>query len=159
MEEIEISSPPFKIVAQMIHLMMPCTTNFTKETLFGRLEATEFDLKQLEELDKVETTFSALIFRPSLVRNTSAQGDFANSSKTIEEKVKGVALLVEREKDGKNIFKVGHVMNMVIMHLSVLKEKGSIREDSDLEDLETYYMQKKKKKNLIKKKVKMNWDS
>ena len=43
-------------------------------------------------------------------------------------------------------------MNMVIMHLSVLKEKGSIREDLDLEDLEIacMLMKKKKKKNLIK---------
>ena len=53
---------------------------------------------------------------------------------------------------------VGHVMNMVIMHLSVLKEKESIREDSNLEDLEIVYMlmKKKRKKNLIKTKVKMN---
>ena len=33
------------------------------------------------------------------------QGDIASSSKTVEEKIKGVALLVEREKDGKNILK------------------------------------------------------
>ena len=39
-------TPPFKTVAQMIHLMIPYTTNFTKETLLGRLEAAEFDLKQ-----------------------------------------------------------------------------------------------------------------
>ena len=38
-------TPPFKSVAQMIQLMMPCTTNFTKETFFGRLEAVEFYLK------------------------------------------------------------------------------------------------------------------
>ena len=52
----------------------------------------------------------------------------------------------------------GHVMNMVIMHLSVLKEKESIRKDSNLEDLEIVYilMKKKRKKNLIKTKVKMN---
>ena len=57
---------------------------------------------------------------------------------------------------------VGHVMNMVIVHLSFLKEKGSIREDLDLEDLEIadMLMKKKKKKNhLIKVEVKMNWDS
>ena len=53
---------------------------------------------------------------------------------------------------------VGHVMNMVIMHLSVLKEKGSISEDSNLEEIEIVYMlmKKKRKKNLIKEKVKMN---
>ena len=41
---------------------------------------------------------------------------------------------------------------MVIMHLSVLKEKGSVREYLDLEDLDNSYMlmKKKKKKNLIK---------
>ena len=56
---------------------------------------------------------------------------------------------------------VGHVMNMVIMHLSVLREKTSLNEDSDLEDLEIAYMlmKKKKRRNLIKEKVKMNWDS
>lgn len=52
----------------------------------------------------------------------------------------------------------GHVMNIVITHLSVLKEKEILREDSNLEDLEIVYMlmKKKKKKNLIKTKVKMN---
>ena len=39
-------TPTFKIVTQMIQLMIPCTINFTKETLLGRLEATKFDLKQ-----------------------------------------------------------------------------------------------------------------
>ena len=55
-------------------------------------------------------------------------------------------------------FNVGHVMSMVIIHLSVLKEKESIREDSNLEDLEIVYMlmKKKRKKNMIKTKVKMN---
>ena len=42
---LKILTSPFKIVAQMIQLMIPCTTNFTKETLLGRLEAAEFDLK------------------------------------------------------------------------------------------------------------------
>ena len=36
---------PFKIVAHIIQLMILCTTNFTKETLIGRLEVVEFDLK------------------------------------------------------------------------------------------------------------------
>ena len=84
--------------------MIPCTKNFTKETLLGRLEAAEFDLKQSGELAKV--TFSALNFRPGLARSTSAQGNVASSSKTIEEKInEGVALLLEREVDGKKIFK------------------------------------------------------
>ena len=85
--------------------MILCTKNFTKETLPCRLEAPEFDLKQSGELSKVETTFSALSVRPSLARNTSAQGNFSSDSKAIEEKInEGVALLVEREKDGKKIF-------------------------------------------------------
>ena len=36
---------PFKTIAQMFQLMIPCTTNFTKETFLGRFEAIEFDLK------------------------------------------------------------------------------------------------------------------
>ena len=86
--------------------MISCTTNFTKETLLGRLEAAKFDLKQSGELAKVETTFSALSVKPGLAKSTIAQEDIASSSKTIEEKIKGVvALLVKREKDGKNICK------------------------------------------------------
>ena len=50
-------------------------------------------------------------------------------------------------------------MNMVIMHLSVPKEKEIIREDSNIEDVDIVYMLMKKKKNLIIKKVKMNYDS
>ena len=50
-----------------------------------------------------------------------------------------------------------NVMNMVIMHLSVLKEKGSIREDLDLEDREiAFTLMRKKKNNITKEKVKMN---
>lgn len=79
--------------------MLPCTTNFTKETFLGRLEAKEFDLKQSGELEKVETKFSALIIKPGLAKNTEAQGDIASSNKSIEEKIQeGVALLVEGEK-------------------------------------------------------------
>ena len=86
--------------------MIPCTENFTKKTLLGRLEVVEFDLKQSGELAKVEKTFSALSVKPNLARNTNAQGSIASSSKSIEEKIKeGVALLVERGKYGKNIFK------------------------------------------------------
>ena len=53
---------------------------------------------------------------------------------------------------------VEHVMSMVIMHLSVLKEKESLREGSNLEYLEIVYMlmKKKSKKNLMKTRVKMN---
>ena len=68
---LKILTPPFKTVAQMIQLMIPCTTNFTKETLLGRLEAIVLDLKQSEELATVETTFNALNVEPSLEMNTS----------------------------------------------------------------------------------------
>ena len=38
-------TPPFKTITQMIQLMIPYTENFTKETLLGRLEVAEFNLK------------------------------------------------------------------------------------------------------------------
>ena len=38
-------TPPFKTIAQMIQLMIPCTENFTNETRLGRFEAEELDLK------------------------------------------------------------------------------------------------------------------
>ena len=51
----------------------------------------------------------------------------------------------------------GHVMNMVIMLLSIQKEKINSKEYLDLEDLEIACMlMRKKRKNLIKEKVKMN---
>ena len=56
-------TPPFKTVAQMILLMIPCTKNFTKETLLGRLE--------VAELATIETTFSALNIKSGSTRNTS----------------------------------------------------------------------------------------
>ena len=90
----------------MIQLMITCTENFMKETFLGRLEAIELYLKQSGELEKGETMFNLLSVKHSLEKNTSAQGDISSSSKTVEEKIKeGVALLVEREKDGKNVFK------------------------------------------------------
>ena len=53
-----------------------------------------------------------------------------------------------------------HVMNMVIMFLSFQKEKINSKEDLDLEDLEISCMlMRKKRKNMIKEKVKMNWNS
>ena len=86
--------------------MIPCTENFTKETLLGRLEIIELDLKQSGELSSVEIAFSALSVKSSSTRKASVQNDSASSSKTIDEKIKeGVALLVEREVDGKKVFK------------------------------------------------------
>ena len=51
---------------------------------------------------------------------------------------------------------VRHAMNMVIVPLSILKEKRSLREDLDLEVLEIDCILMRKKKNLIKVEVKMN---
>ena len=73
MENLESLTPPFNIITLMIKLMLPCTTNFTKETFLGRLEATKFDLKKLGELAKVEIAFSTLSVRPSLA---NAQENF-----------------------------------------------------------------------------------
>ena len=51
-------------------------------------------------------------------------------------------------------------MNMIIMRLNFLREKESLRVDSNLGDLEIIYMlmKKKMKNNLIKEEVKMNQD-
>ena len=73
-------TPPFKLAVQMIQLLISCTKDFTKETLLGRLEAVENELRQSRELTRIETTFNALNIRPSLSRSTSSRGDFANSS-------------------------------------------------------------------------------
>ena len=71
----------------MIQLMITCTENFTKETLLGRLEVEELDLKHSRELAKVETTFSALNIKPGLARNTKMQGDISRKKKSIEDKI------------------------------------------------------------------------
>ena len=90
----------------MIQLMIPCTKNFTKETLLSKLEVAELDLKQSRELASVETTFSALSVKLGSTRNASTQNNSASNSKIVDEKIKeGVALLIEREEDGKKIFK------------------------------------------------------
>ena len=74
--------------------------------MLGRLEVAKLHLKQSRELASFETTFSALSVKLGSARKTSAQNDSASSKKTINEKIKeGVALLVEREVDGKKIFK------------------------------------------------------
>ena len=83
--------------------------------------------------------------KPNLSRSTSTRGDFSSSNRSkkdwnIEE---GVALLVKREKEVRKSLNVGLVMNMVIMHLSVLKERKSIRELTSLEKIEIFCMQMK----------------
>ena len=55
---------------------------------------------------KVEIALSALDIKLGLARRKKPWGNIASSSRSIEEKIQeGVALLLEREKDGKNIFK------------------------------------------------------
>ena len=95
MEDIEDSNTTIKPTIHMIQLLIPCTSDFTKETLLGRLEAAEVDLKQSRELAKVETAFSALNVQPNMTRSTSVCGDFASNKKFDEDKIKeGEALLV-----------------------------------------------------------------
>ena len=60
--------------------------DFTKETLFGRLESTKEDLRQFGELARVEIAFSALNIRPNLTRNARTRGDFVGSSRADEDK-------------------------------------------------------------------------
>ena len=140
----------------MIHLLIPYTIDFTKETFLGRLEAIEVDLEQFRELARVETTFSALNVRTNLTRSTSMHGDFSSIKKSNEDKIEeGVALLVKREKDGKKFFKCCTCMNMLIMHLSVLKDKINTKESLDLGDVEIVCMLMKKK-NQIRVEVMMN---
>ena len=38
-------TPPFKSAVQMIQLLISCTRDFTKETLLGRLEVVENELR------------------------------------------------------------------------------------------------------------------
>ena len=88
---------------------MPCTKDFKKEMLLGRLEEVEARLRQYGDLTRVEIAFNSLNVWPSFSRSASTHEDFASSSRTrsdedrrIEE---GISLLVRREKDGKKIFK------------------------------------------------------
>lgn len=53
-------TPTFRQVAQMIQLLIPCTKEFTREMLLRRLEEVEVGLRQLGDLIRVDTTFSAL---------------------------------------------------------------------------------------------------
>ena len=57
---LKILTPPFKPTVQMVKLLISFTEYFTKETLLGRLEVVENELRQSRELTKIETTFSAL---------------------------------------------------------------------------------------------------
>ena len=82
MVDIENLTPPFKLVVHMIQLLISCTKDFTKETLLGRLEAVENELRQSRELTKIEIAFSGLNIRPNLSRTTSAKGDFSSSNRS-----------------------------------------------------------------------------
>ena len=46
---------------------------------------------------------------------------------------------MKREKGGKKYLNVGLAMNMVIKHLSVLKERKSIMEITNLEEIDYWY--------------------
>ena len=90
----------------MIQLLIPCTKDFTKETLLGRLEVAKVDLRQFRDLTRVEIALSYLNVQPNLIRSARTHVDFASSSKSNEDKIEeGIALLVRREKDGNKIFK------------------------------------------------------
>ena len=64
---------------------------------------------------------------------------------------KGYPWMCREKMMERKYLNVGHVMNMVIMHLSVLKEKINLRESLDLGGLETTYMLMKKKNEIIVK--------
>ena len=82
----------------MIHLLISCTKYSTKETLLGRLEAVENELRQSRELTKIETTFSAFNIQPNLSRSTSVGGNFSSRRSREDRNIEGVALVVRREK-------------------------------------------------------------
>ena len=72
--------------------------------MFERLQVVESEL--FGELTKIETNFSSLNIQHNLSRRTSVRGDFASSVKFEEDRnIKGVALLVKREKGDKKIYK------------------------------------------------------
>ena len=52
--------PPSKLVVKMIQLLISCTKYFTKETLLGRLEVVENELRQSKELTRTKIAFGAL---------------------------------------------------------------------------------------------------
>ena len=70
----------------MIQLLISCTKYFTKDTFLGRLEVVENELRQSEELTRIETYFSALNIQTNLWRSTSARGDFSSSSRSEEDR-------------------------------------------------------------------------
>ena len=88
-------------------MLISCTKYFTKETLLGRLEVVENELRQSRELSRIETNFNTLNIQLNLSRSTSARGYFASISRSDEDRKieEGVALLVRKENDGKKIFK------------------------------------------------------
>lgn len=92
----------------------------------------------------METTFSSLSVHPSLSRSARTNGDFTSSRSKSEEDIRieeGITLLVRREPNGKTIFNDKLVMNLVIILLSILRERKIIRGISNLEDLEMVYIQ------------------
>ena len=70
----------------MIQLLISCTKDFTKETLLGRLEVVENELRQSRELTRTKIDFSTLSIQPNLSRSTSSRGDYASSNRSKEER-------------------------------------------------------------------------
>ena len=91
----------------MMQLLISCTKDFTKETLLGKLEAVENELRQFGKLTRTQTTFSALSIRPNLSRSISSRGYFSSSNISEEDRKidDTTTLLVRREKGGKKIFR------------------------------------------------------
>ena len=73
---LKILTPPFKKVAQMIQLLIPCTKDFIKETLLGRLEFMKVDLRHSRDLARVKIAFNVLNIEPNLTRSASICGFF-----------------------------------------------------------------------------------
>ena len=75
---------------------MPCTKDFTKETLLGRSKLEKENLRQSGELARFKIAFSALNILLNLTRSASTYGDFAGNNRANEDKKteKGIALLV-----------------------------------------------------------------
>ena len=80
----------------MIQLLISCTKDFTKETLLGRLEVVENELRKSKELTRTKIAFSELNIQPILSKRTSPRGDFLTSSRSEKDrKIEGVAFLVK----------------------------------------------------------------
>ena len=69
----------------MIEHVIPCTPNFTRETLLARFQTSEIWMKQSGEFPRVKTAFSLLRDKPMLRRSESTNGNYASSNRTRQE--------------------------------------------------------------------------